>query len=156
MREGTYIYLWPTHVDYVAQTNIILYYPNKIERYLCRLKKKEFGITENKLKFYVKEKSKVIGSTQKKKKKKPQFSPFPLPLSFRLLLLHLGKMGAYMTSWHQERGGLRSTCLLLPSLAAGLVLPNLLSLTGTHTWSLSSQTLPSDLKKYYIRRFFPS
>ena len=69
MREGTYIYLWPTHVDYVAQTNIILYYPNKIERYLCRLKKKEFGITENKLKFYVKEKSKVIGSTQKKKKK---------------------------------------------------------------------------------------
>ena len=61
-----------------------------------------------------------------------------------------------MTSWHQERGELRSTCLLLPSLASGLLLPNLLLLTGTHTWGLSSQTLPSDLKKYYILRFFPS
>ena len=52
---------------YVAETNIISYYHNKIKRYLSRLKK-EFGITENKLKFYFKEKSKVIGSTQKEKK----------------------------------------------------------------------------------------
>lgn len=68
---------------------------------------------------------------------KCSFLSISSPLLFKMMFR---VSGSFITSWHQERRRLRSTSIQLPSMALGVASCNLLSLTGTHTWSLNSHT----------------